>query len=66
MVWDWKSPAGRRVGLRVDRRVSLEGRGVVLGVTTLEDPDVAPRLEVYLSEGGQSLRVWLDGEELTE
>ena len=62
--WDWLSRSGKRVGFRVTRMARIEGRGAVLGITTYEDPDTAPRLQIYLSDGGKSLRVWLGDKEM--
>lgn len=62
-AWGWLSRSGKRVWLRVTRMVRVDGRGAVLGIDT-GDPDRSPRLEVYVSDGGRKMRVWLDDIEL--
>lgn len=64
MNWDWLSSKGERQGLQIQRMVTVKGRGVVLGISPYGDPDKVPRIQVFLSEGGRSLRVWKDGVEL--
>ena len=58
--WDWEHGNGRQ-GFNVERLSSQPGRGAVLAVDAGEY-----RLQIYLSEGGRSLRVWRDGVELVE
>ena len=62
--WGWPSRAGKRKWLRVIRMASFP-TGRVLGIDT-GDPDKGPRLQVWVSDGCRSIRVWRDGVELVE
>ena len=64
MNWDWLSKTGKRIGFRVSRMARISS-GSLLRVTTYDDINDAPRLDVYLSRGGRSFRVWLNDEEIT-
>ena len=59
MTWNWLTKTGKRVGFDVTRMASLPGRGAVIGIDT-----PAGNLQVYLSEGGRSLRAWNEGGEM--
>jgi hypothetical protein len=50
--------------MEVERFTHIEGRGRTLSVRATGKP-VQDGLQVYLSEGGRSLRVWYRGKELT-
>ena len=45
--------------MTVTRMIELEGRGRVVGIDTANR-----RLQIHVSEKGQRIRVWLDGEQL--
>jgi hypothetical protein len=49
--------------MEVERFTHIEGRGRTLSVKPAGKP-YADGVEVYLSEGGRSLRVWYQGREL--
>lgn len=44
--------------MEVSRMAHVEGRGFVIGVNTDHR-----RCQLYVSEGGRSVRLWVDGEE---
>ena len=65
-VWDWLDKRGKRQGFEIQRTVSVEGRGSVIRVWSRGPGPNRQRLEIYLSEGGRSLRVWRGNKELVE
>ena len=64
--WDWLDKQGNRQGFAIQRTATLDGRGSVMRVWSLEPGPDKVRLEIYLSEGGRSLRVWRGNKELVE
>ena len=64
--WTWRRKNGRRGGFAITRIASLAGRGGVLRIMGYGvDANKGPRVDVYVSDAGQSLRVYLNGEEMS-
>jgi hypothetical protein len=64
--WRWHRRNGKWGGFRVHALASVENRGGVIRIIGYSrNTDQGPRLDVYLSDAGQSFRVYLNDRELT-
>ena len=61
-TWHWTRPNGSPGGVVVERWGCIYGKGAALGIRGVGRQ--SPQLEVYVSDGGRSIQVFLDGERM--
>jgi len=62
--WTWRDRRNIRQGFVIRRVTTLKGRGAVLAVRSRLSPHL--EIQVFLSEGGRSLKVHQNGKRLVE
>lgn len=64
--WRWKRSNGKWGGIRIDRLASFEDRfGVVRIRGYGSNIDKDPRLDVYVTDAGKRIRVYLNDQEMS-
>lgn len=67
--WTWRRRSGKRGGFAIHRIASFENRGGVIrivGYGTDWQGGKAPKLDVYVSDAGQSFHVYLNDKRMVQ